>query len=366
MRRTNTAQWVETVGRWQINVQKDGVRKTFTSAKPGRTGQKEANAKADKWLDDGIVNTKIKVKQAAQQYLDNLKISSSYGNWRNADSFFRIWILPNIGNTRLDCITEQACQNIINKAYAKGHLSKKSLSNIRATLMAFLKFCRKSKYTDLIIEDLTIPKSASVGERIILQPSDLQTLFSCDTIICRKKEIQDAFIYAYRLQVLTGLRPGELCGLKWSDIKDGTIHLRRSINKEGEITTGKNDNAQRNFALNILTSALLSKQQAMLDKRGIISDYVFPRDTGEPLKSTYYYKVWKRYREQHKLPAASPYELRHTFVSAVKVLPEGYLKQLVGHSKNMDTYGVYSHQITGDMQTAASMVQDVFKSILAG
>lgn len=39
MKRTNTAKWVESAQRWQINVQKDGKRKTFTSTKPGRTGQ---------------------------------------------------------------------------------------------------------------------------------------------------------------------------------------------------------------------------------------------------------------------------------------------------------------------------------------
>ncbi len=45
--RTNTAAWLPNQQRWQIKVQKDGVRKTFTSSKPGRTGQREANAKAD-------------------------------------------------------------------------------------------------------------------------------------------------------------------------------------------------------------------------------------------------------------------------------------------------------------------------------
>ena len=56
-RRTNTAQWLPNQKRWQIKVQKDGQRRTFTSAKPGRTGQREANRKADAWLDDGICNT---------------------------------------------------------------------------------------------------------------------------------------------------------------------------------------------------------------------------------------------------------------------------------------------------------------------
>ena len=42
-RRTNTAVWLEKLGRWQINVQKDGKRRSFYSFKPGRTGQREAN-----------------------------------------------------------------------------------------------------------------------------------------------------------------------------------------------------------------------------------------------------------------------------------------------------------------------------------
>lgn len=80
MKRTNTAKWIESSGRWQINVQKDGIRKTFVSSKPGRTGQAEANRKADQWFDDGIANTKIKVNQASEQYI-NLKISTSQSHW---------------------------------------------------------------------------------------------------------------------------------------------------------------------------------------------------------------------------------------------------------------------------------------------
>ncbi len=43
-KRTNTAKWMENQNRWQVNVQKDGVRRSFTSSKPGRTGQRKANA----------------------------------------------------------------------------------------------------------------------------------------------------------------------------------------------------------------------------------------------------------------------------------------------------------------------------------
>lgn len=53
-KRTNTAVWMEKQNRWQVKVQKNGERKTFTSSKPGRVGQREANAKADAWLDEGV------------------------------------------------------------------------------------------------------------------------------------------------------------------------------------------------------------------------------------------------------------------------------------------------------------------------
>lgn len=53
-KRTNTAQWEAKYNRWRIAVQKDGVRRQFYSSTPGRTGQREANAKADVWLDTGV------------------------------------------------------------------------------------------------------------------------------------------------------------------------------------------------------------------------------------------------------------------------------------------------------------------------
>ena len=60
-KRTNTAFWVEKEKRWCIAVQKNGTRKRFYSSTPGRTGQREANAKADAWLDDSIRDGKKKV-----------------------------------------------------------------------------------------------------------------------------------------------------------------------------------------------------------------------------------------------------------------------------------------------------------------
>lgn len=76
MKRTNTATWYESKRRWQIKVQKNGIRKTFYRRFPGRAGQRECNAKADAWLDDGVENPNAKLSRLTADYLENLKLTS--------------------------------------------------------------------------------------------------------------------------------------------------------------------------------------------------------------------------------------------------------------------------------------------------
>lgn len=119
-KRTNTAVWLEKQNRWQIKVQRDGIRKTFTSSKPGRTGQREANAKADAWLDEGIENTKVKVKEMSEKYMEQLKITTSQSHWRQYQGYFDNWINPVIGTVKIENLTEQKMQDVINKGYSSG------------------------------------------------------------------------------------------------------------------------------------------------------------------------------------------------------------------------------------------------------
>lgn len=123
-KRTNTAAWLPNQQRWQINVQKNGVRRSFTSSKPGRTGQREANAKADAWLDDGISNTRMLVEAAYPQWIGELKLTTSRSNWEPIQSRWNVWVRPVIGRRRVGDLTEQQLQAIINKGFAGG-LSKK-------------------------------------------------------------------------------------------------------------------------------------------------------------------------------------------------------------------------------------------------
>ena len=258
-RRTNTAVWLEKYQRWQINVQKDSIRRTFCSSTPGRAGLRECNGKADAWLDGGLVNTKTKLSALYESWIEELKITTCQDHWRKYDGFGRNWIYPAIGHISIGNITEQHLQNIITKAHKKG-LAKKTLSNLRGCLVAFIKFARKNKASILAVEDLYIPNGAKVKEKTILQPSDLSILFREDNTILNGKETYELFIQAFRFEALTGLRPGEVFGLKTDDVFGGYLHIKRSINSYGDVTSGKNENAQRSFMLTPYAKEILRIQ----------------------------------------------------------------------------------------------------------
>lgn len=155
-----------------------------------------------------------------------------------------------------------------------------------------------------------------------------------------------------------------MIGLDWANISGDRVTLKRSINRAGEETQGKNKNALRSFALTPLARWILRQQKKKMFELGIRSDIVFPNEYKDRIHHATYYKRWVAYRDRAGISKASPYELRHTFVPIVKQLPEGLLKPLVGHSKDMDTYGVYSHEIDGDMEATSGMVEQLFESVL--
>lgn len=363
MKRTTTAVWHEKHNRWQINVQKDGERRSFYSSSPGREGKRECRQKADAWLDEGMTNQNTRLSVLYDSFIANLENVAGEEHCIQYKGYGKNWIKPIIGNLRMADLSKQKLQTVINEAYKK-KLSRKSLINIKGCITAFLKYARECKATNLFIEKLTIPNGAPRGERVILQPEDLITLFQCDNTVLYGKPTYELFINAYRFEVATGLRPGETIGLKSSDIIGTRINIKRSINRLKKETKGKNQNAVRSFLLTPIALEILERQAKKLAELNIESDYVFPNEYGEYIPPQRYYRRWVNYRNSAGIAEATPYELRHTFVSIVKQLPEGLLKPLVGHSKDMDTYGTYSHELTGDMEETADFVQKLFSQAL--
>lgn len=351
-RRTTSARWTGT--RWRIDVQKDGKRKSFYSSIDGRKGQREANKKADAWLDDGIEVRGGRVETIYKEWLAELQLTTSKSNWRPIDSRWRTWVSHIIGHKYVNSLTEQDLQNVINKAYAAGK-SRKTLQSLCTDMRAFIKYCRKRRLIMFLPEEIKIPAGARYKGKQILQPQDLIMLFNKDKTMLRGKEVRDEYINAYRFQVLTGLRPGELIGLSWTDISGRTVHIHRAVNIIGETTQGKNQNAVCSFVLSDMAKRILEDQKEYTE--GCPTVFEITREER-------YRRHWKTFATHNNISAVTPYELRHTFVSVVKTLPAGEVKELVGHSMNMDTFGTYAHYLDGDDGRTAQSVNTVFLRVL--
>ena len=151
--RVNTATiWMESSQRWRINVQKDGVRRSFYSSKPGRNGQREANRKADAWLDDGIEDQRVKVGAAYLKFLEGKRQTTSRSNWAPMMSRWTNHISSVIARKQVSALTEQDLQDVLDRAYARSKLTRKTLMSLQTDLYSFMKYCRKARLTTLFPE----------------------------------------------------------------------------------------------------------------------------------------------------------------------------------------------------------------------
>lgn len=364
--RRSEAIWIESRSRWQINAQRDGKRKTFVSSIPGRKGKHEAESKADRWLEAGQPDD-IKFSAAWDIYLTHIRRTTGTMNANDIESIGRNWVLVSVGEKKLSRVRLSDLQEIISRAGERGR-SKRTCKNIKDKINGFYRYAVDHQQWEVAANPmkLKLPTQAPTSHRKIIQPDQLKILFSTGNIKHYTTEKQAFYIHAFRFLVVIGCRSGELCGLRKDDYDGEYITIRRSINKLGEITPGKTENAQRKIYLPERAKDILAQQKEMLLDLGIVSDYIFPQSDGSPSSPNAIWNHWRTYRAQNGIDC-SIHELRHTFVSMMTTrLPASMLKDIIGHSASMDTDGVYSHEIDGDKQRAARIIDAVLAKHIDG
>ena len=170
-------------------------------------------------------------------------------------------------------------------------------------------------------------------------------------------------------EMTTGLRRGELCGLKWEDLDSeaGTLKVRRTIHtgKGGALTVGdpKTHAGTRDILLPYSTAQLLQKR-----RETALTEWIFPNPIKpeQPANPGMAYRELKRLLTAAGLPDIRFHDLRHTF--ATHALASGVdaktLSGILGHTKASFTLDTYTH-VTGDMQRrAAEIVGDFMTEIL--
>lgn len=355
--RKNEASWSESRLRWRIQVQRNGERRAFYSSTKGRKGKLETERKADEWLAGGQ-KREMRVGELCRIYLDTIDTGHSSCHRLREKSTINTWILPYWEHIKTDALTNLDYREaIFRPTKCDPPRSKRTCGHIKSVIYALYKTARMAKAEMDAPFNLPLPKSAPTKEKRVLTSEEFRRLLT--------EGSEMWYIHAFRFIAALGLRRGELCALKNSDLDGNLLTISRSINNRLETTAGKTAAAHRQIFLPKLARQIVRDQRKQMMTAGIRSEWLFCNTRGDQINPNALYNRWLIVREKLDLPPISIHELRHTLISTIKndmELP--LIKSVVGHTAKMDTLGVYGHDTGDDAEIAAAEMDSIFERIL--
>jgi len=259
---------------------------------------------------------------------------------------------PALGHRKLKDVTRAE----VRKLYAvKGEtLSPRSVDYIHVTLQTAL---------SRAVRDDLIPRNVAEGER----PRSSRDRRSDDVKALSPVQVRALLDAAwgtrnetlYVVALHTGLRQGELLGLKWSDVGAGNVSVRRSLkvtDRGLDFGPTKNKASRRSIPLNRTAAGALKAHRARQNEERIAArtwrdtDLVFPNRVGKPADhNNLYYREYKPLLKRAGLDREgfTFHALRHTFATALFARGEHpkRVQSLLGHSSITQTMDTYSHLI---------------------
>lgn len=185
----------------------------------------------------------------------------------------------------------------------------------------------------------------------------------------------DRLYPAFLLELGTGLRRGELLGLRWQDVdlETGVVSVRQSLvrTRNGLLfQEPKTDRSKRNIPLpeNVTRELRRWKARQNEERLAIGSAYqdanlVFCKPDGEPLDPGEFSKYFSRLLEEAGLPHVRFHDLRHTH--ATQLLQLGVhvkvVQERLGHSTVTMTLDTYSHVVPGLQEEAAARLNSLLE-----
>jgi len=178
------------------------------------------------------------------------------------------------------------------------------------------------------------------------------------------------------MAITTGMRQGELLGLKWIDV-DGAasqLHIRRKVQripKKGFVfSPPKTQVGIRLIQLGPETMRQLIEHRQRQDaERSVVDwvehDLVFPSLMGNPTDQRNLIRFFKRLLKRAGLPDIRFHDLRHTAATLMLLngIPLIVVSRRLGHSKPSVTLDIYGHYIPGMQQEAASLMDELVTPI---
>ena len=269
-----------------------------------------------------------------------------------------------LGDKQISLITTQQIQRMYNKLKRDGRENCRekfgdglSDSTVRKIHMLLHEVMEAAMQARLIAKNPTagtkIPK-CNYPDKKILSEAELARFIKA----IERDELWRDFFYT---EITTGLRRGEICGLKWSDldIEKGTLKIERSVGngEDGKLEIGetKTEKGKRVIRLPASTLRILTER-----KECALTEWIFPNllEPEKPMNPTTAYNKLKSILKSAGLPDIRFHDLRHTF--ATHALTSGVdaktLAGILGHTNASFTLDTYTHVTTEMQKNAAEIV----------
>ncbi len=312
------------------------------------TNKLSGDIKLDLWFE-----RYIEIKKELVRARSILQIISTYKNH----------ISPYIGDKIMCTITKDDAILIKNIAMKKG-LSANSINRILAHGKAMFKFALEEHM--IYSNPFNYVSSAKKDAKKRRGLSDEEI----NQIMTTAYKLDTTYHLMLNTLLLTGIRVGELCALKWNDfsVNFAAITIDESASDRYYGTDTKTQSSRRVVPLaKCLSDAYIELYQKLNPD---IDSYVFITCRGGSYYSTLIDKRFKYIREcaakiynNNSLLEITPHYLRHTF--ATRALDNNVnikeIQELLGHSSSRTTIDVYAHAIDSNKKDT---ILNIEKSIL--
>ena len=304
-------------------------------------------------------------------FQDYAKIKVRPSSHQTYQGYIHNHIRPNIGDIPLEKLTSLDLQKFYKRLLAQGRvdrveakgqpkgLSAKTVRNIHQILSSALKLAQEQRLI------LTNPAEGCALPRV--EHQEMKTLTTVQLASFFREARESGVFELYYLELATGLRRGELLGLKWGDIdlERGDLRVRRQVSRiNGEVVEAplKTKNAYRTLPLAEDTVSVLKEQRKKVGN----SPWVFPSPNGGPISPDSVLHMLHRVLKRAGLPKVRFHDLRHTF--ATLALQNGVdvktVSGMLGHFSAGFTLDTYAHITSAAQRQAAQTMGSVLSETL--
>jgi integrase len=274
----------------------------------------------------------------------------------NYDMFIRRHLAPALGHIPLKDLRPDHVQHFYNEKRASG-LSSGTINGLHIVLHAALKQAVRNQ---LAVRNASEATTRPIGSTRKMAPLTLEHVSQLLTAVKA-----DRLYPAIFLELGSGLRRGELVGLRWQDanLDAGVVHVRQSLVRVATHGTSerktrlvfqepKTSYAQRTIPIpeDIIAELKAHKARQAQEKLMLGQAYqdmglVFCHPDGTLLDPRSFTRHFKSLLKRSGVPAIRFHDARHTVATLLLELGESpkVVQTILGHSKISTTLDIYSH-----------------------